>query len=141
MLDKYAFRGKMYLVAAIVNVGITIVLARQFGCVGAAAATGLTLFVVSDILVNFYYSRSVGLDMVHFWKQSLRLIVPIVPLCVIGVFAWQLVTAQLQVGWGVLVAAILIYTALFGAFAYVASANDYERSLVKSAAGRVRGNR
>ena len=140
VLDKYAFRGKMYLVAAIVNVGITIVLARQFGCVGAAAATGLTLFVVSDILVNFYYSRSVGLDMVHFWKQSLRLIAPIVPLCIVGVFAWQLVTAQLQVGWGVLVAAILIYTALFGAFAYVASANGYERSLVKSAAGKVRGN-
>ena len=132
VLDKYAFRGKMYLVAAIVNVGITIVLAREFGCIGAAAATGLTLFVVSDILVNFYYSRSVGLDMLHFWKQVARFALPIVPLCAAGIFAWQAIAASVEVGWGVLLAGIVAYTVVFAAYVFIFSADSYERGLARS---------
>lgn len=132
VLDKYAFRGKMYLVAAIVNVIIAIVLAREYGCIGAAVATGLTLFVVSDVLVNFYYARSVGLDMVHFWKQAARFILPIVPLCAVGVLAWKIISAAIPVGWGALIAGIAAYTVLFAVFACIACADAYERDLFKS---------
>lgn len=131
VLDKYAFRGKMYLVAAIVNVAITIVFARMYGCIGAAAATALTLFVVSDILVNIYYARACKLDMISFWKQVARLVVPIVPLCAVGVFAWSAIAAGLQVGWSALIVGILVYTVVFIGFAWIACANGYERGLVR----------
>ena len=137
VLDKYAFRGKMYLVAAIVNVGITIVLARAYGCTGAAAATGLTLFVVSDVLVNIYYARSVKLDMTHFWRQVIRFALPIVVMCVLGVYAWQAVSSMVDVDWLVLIAGIAVYTLLFAVYAYAFCANAYERDLIRNVLARL----
>ena len=138
VLDKYAFRGKMYLVAAIVNVGITIVLARLYGSIGAAAATGITLVVVSDVLVNVYYARSVHLDMRYFWKRLARLIAPVVPLCAVGLVAWGAFASAVTVGWLELVAGIFVYTLVFALFAYVACTDDYERGLVKGALAKFR---
>ena len=133
VMDRYAFRGKMYLVAAIANVAVTIVLAREFGCIGAAAATGITLFVVSDILVNFYYARACGLDMVYFWRKVARMMAPIIPLCCVGVFAWSGLSSTLEIGWPALLAGIACYTLLFVAFALVACCDSYERDLARGA--------
>ena len=132
VMDKYAFRGKMYLVAAIVNIIITIFLAKQFGCIGAAAATAITLFVVSDVLVNFYYARSCKLDMKQFWTRVARMILPLAPLGLVAAIAWSFISGALSVGWVVLVIGIIIYTAIFCIYAYVLSADSYERDLVKS---------
>lgn len=137
VMDKYGFRGRMYLVAAIVNVGLTVVLAQCYGSVGAAAATGITIFIVSDILVNFYYARAAQLDMGLFWRENLRFLVPIVPLCVAGIFAWGAVGSAVSVGWGVLVAGILAYTVVFGVYAMALCANSYERGLAKNLIGKL----
>ena len=137
VLDKYAFRGKMYLVAALVNVGITIALAKYFGCIGAAAATGLTLIVVSGILVNLYYSRSVGMDMVYFWKQVARVILPIVPLCIVGAFAWSAVSQPTAPNAAMLIAGIMVYSVVFAVFAFFFCADSYEKSLVHSFVAKI----
>ena len=126
----------MYLVAAIVNIVITIFLAKQFGCIGAAAATAITLFVVSDMLVNFYYARSCKLDMKQFWVRAARMIVPLVPLGLVAAIAWSFISGALSVGWVELIIGIVVYTLIFGVYAYILSADSYERDLVKGAFAR-----
>ena len=134
-LDKYYFRARLYLVAAVVNIGITCVLAVQFGCIGAAVATGVTLFITSGIVMNWYYARKIGLDIGLFWRECLKFTIAPVALCAIGAIAWHFLSASVEVGWFVLVVGILVYTAVYAAVV-IATANPYERSLMRNVLSR-----
>lgn len=136
-LDKYYFRARLYLVAAVVNIGITCVLAWKFGCIGAAVATGVTLFITSGIVMNVYYARTIGLDIGLFWRESLKFAVAPAVLCAIGAIAWHAISASVEVGWLVLVVGILAYTAIYSVVA-LATSNPYERSLMRSVLSRIR---
>lgn len=138
VMDKYGFRARMYLVASLLNVVLTCFLAWKFGCVGAAAATGISMIVTSGFIMNVYYSRTIGLDMALFWRENLKFIAPIAVLCVAGGFAWFFVAGALTVGWLELVAGILVYTAAYAAVVLLVASNDYERNLMRSALAKLR---
>lgn len=137
VMDRYAFRGRMYLVAAIINVGLTLVLARLFGNIGAASATALTLFIVSDIIMNFYYAKAIRLDMKLFWKENLRFLLPILPFCGLCFVGWAALSSQMPIGWLALLFGIIVYSLAFVGFAYLFCANEYERGLVKGLLSKV----
>lgn len=127
--DMYGFRGKMYLVAAILNIGLTFVLARAFGGIGAAVSSGIAMFLSSGVILNWYYWKHVDLDIPRFFRSTLRLTAPLAVLCAAGCVVWALVPKP--VGWAILAVGILVYAAAFCAVAWVASCNEYERSFVR----------
>ena len=141
VLDKYYFRARMYFVAAVLNVALTCVLAWQFGCVGAAVATGVSMAVTSGLVMNVYYKRAIGLDIGLFWREALKFALPAAVLCAAGGAAWLAVHAFVEVGWAVLVAGILAYTAVYAAVALGLAANDYERALARKLLARLRRGR
>lgn len=138
VLDKYYFRARMYFVAALVNIAITCVLAWQFGCIGAAAATGVAMFATSGLIMNVYYARTVGLDMKLFWRENMAFIVPMALLCAVGAIGWSFLSATFAIGWAELVAGILVYTALYAVVAVAFAGNDYERDLMRGILGKIR---
>jgi O-antigen/teichoic acid export membrane protein len=137
-MNKHYFRARMYLVAAVANVALTILFAVQYGMIGAAVATGVTMIVTSGIVMNVYYAKGIGLDMGLYWRQTLRFMVPVLPLCAAGVFAWNAIAASVQVGWLVLIAGILGYTAVYAAVVLLLSSNEYERGLIRSLLSKIR---
>lgn len=134
VMDRYGFRAKMYLVAAILNIALTIVLAREFGIVGAAAASGIAILVSSGIVLNWYYQARVGLDMGLWWKSVLREILPLIALCVFGGFAWQPFAGC---GWGGLLVGLLCWAVAFTLISFFVCANDYEKELIKGGVWKV----
>ncbi len=82
--NKHKMRSIIYGVVAIGNIVLSIPLIRDFGPVGAAVGTAISLFVGNVIFMNIYYHTRVGLDMVFFWGQILRLIPGLVPSIVFG---------------------------------------------------------
>lgn len=66
--NKHQFRALAYLVMAGINVALSIPLSRRFGAIGAAGGTALSLLVGNGLVMNWYYHRHLGLNMIGFWK-------------------------------------------------------------------------
>lgn len=81
---QYGFRARVYLLSAFINVVTTVIFASYFGIVGAAISTGLSMFITSGLIMNWYYLKKANLDVVKFWKESYRIIVATVAITVLA---------------------------------------------------------
>ena len=81
-LNRHRFRSLVYVVIAVLNVGLSIPLAYYFGGFGAACATGLGTVLGQIITMNWFYYAKIGLDIPKYWKEVLKITLVIVPVCV-----------------------------------------------------------
>lgn len=86
---QYGFRAKIYLLSALINVVTTVVLALYFGIIGAAISTGLSMFITSGVIMNWYYLKKANLDIVKFWKESFKVITASTVLTVLALLIKQ----------------------------------------------------
>lgn len=138
VMNRYGFRAKMYFFAAVINIGLTIWLARQMGIVGAAVASGIAMVVSSGFVLNWYYQVKVGLDMVDWWRNVLREVVPMIVLCVAAWFVWQPFAGC---GWGGLIIGVCCWAVAFTLVSYFLCANSYERELIRGALRKISGGK
>lgn len=68
-MNQYTFRAKVYLGMGIINLALAVPLGMHWGGIGCAFATGLCMFLGNGLIMNWYYSRVIGLDIENFWKQ------------------------------------------------------------------------
>ena len=127
--DKYYFRGAMYFVLAIFNVVTTIILLQLLGIVGAAISTAVAMFIGNGLIMNWYYSKKLGLNMRQYWSQVLRLLLPLLPVLV--VFAWAYWALPIpHCTWGVFIFAGILYLIAYCFALWKFGFNSYERALV-----------
>ena len=67
--NMHQFRSYTYLFMAILNVVISYFLAKQWGEIGAAFGTTLSLLIANGLIMNIYYHKFIGLDIIKFWKE------------------------------------------------------------------------
>lgn len=72
--NQHKFRSIVYFVIALVNVIISIPLIMFFGEIGAAIGTAIGITVGNIILMNWYYHKYVGIDILYFWKSIASLL-------------------------------------------------------------------
>lgn len=134
--NRHAFRSIAYLVIAVINVISTALIIPVWGGKGAALCSGVAYLLGQGLVMNLYYNRSVGLDITRFWRDILRMsVIPGVMLAA-GLLLGQVVTVS---SWPVFFAGVALYTAIYGLGMYRFAMNDYERSLIRSAAKKTAG--
>lgn len=124
--NMHQFRAWVYFFIAIANVGITIPLAKNYGGIGAAVGTALSLLLGNGIMMNWYYHNKVGLDIKFFWKQiigfSPALSIPIIFGTIISViFDLNNILSFLIFG--------IIYVIIFMISMWKIGMNQYEKDL------------
>lgn len=77
--DMHKFRSVLYILIAVVNMLISIPLCIHFGEIGCALGTCLGLTAGNIVIMNFYYHRRVGLNMIYFWRRIIKLLPVFVP--------------------------------------------------------------
>ena len=132
-LNRHRFRSLVYVVIAVLNVGLSIPLAYYFGGFGAACATGLGTVLGQIITMNWFYYAKIGLDIPKYWKEVLKITLVIVPVCVAayGVSLlpfWSRITAW--GGWLSLLVQIFFYCIVFAVTGWLFIFNKYEKGLV-----------
>lgn len=125
--NKYSFRAVITFIMALFNIGISIFLAKYFGPVGAATGTAFSLIVCNIVILNIYYSRVLGLDVLGFWKEIFKEVIFFVIPIVIILMIMKFVSIG---GWIDLIIFGGIYVVLYCATAYSLIMNKYERGLV-----------
>lgn len=137
VVNKYYFRGMMYLLIAIANVVLTIVLLNVVGLVGAALSTAIAMLIGNGFVMNWYYLKKIGLDIRRFWTEIGRLALIAMP--VIALFAllyWNLPFGR-GTWLGLVLSAFFFLTVLL-ALLWRFGLNEYEKELFSSLFFKVR---
>lgn len=129
VMDKYLFRGVMYLFLSLVNIVMTLVLLKEYGIAGAATATGISMFIGNGIVMNIYYSKVVGLNIRLFWKQVAGLSMPLLIYGAV-VIVFKRVFELSVSSWFELIAYGCVFLAGFCMVLYRYSLNSDERNLI-----------
>lgn len=78
------FRSIVLIIIAVLNVVISIPLAKNYGGVGVALGTGISYLLGNSIIMNIYYHRKVGINIPLFWKNILLMSIPSLFSLIIG---------------------------------------------------------
>ncbi len=132
-MNKFQFKSIITFITAIINVIISIFLAKKLGAIGAAMGTSIALIVCNIIIINIYYHRSMKINMIKFWKniilQSIPFFIPIVIIILImNITSITGIKGFISYGG--------IYTILYGIIAYFLSTNKYEKDLIRTILSR-----
>ena len=126
-VNKHQFRSIIYLAMAVVNTLISIPLASMYGPVGAALGTAISLLFANGLVMNIYYQRAMGLDMLSFWKSIAALSRGFIAPIVFGV--WMMRAVQFH---GLLDFAlwVVFYTAVYALSFWLFGMDRDEKQLV-----------
>lgn len=108
--NKYDFRAKVYFVMGLFNLCLAIPLAIQFGGIGCAFATGLSMFLGNGVVMNWYYAKVTKLDIARFWREIGSITIWVVLLTFIGYGANEVLASPSKL---IFFAKILAYTVVY----------------------------
>ena len=89
--------------------------------------TGVALVIGQGFVMNWYYHKKTGLDMVRFWKQMGNVYVVPVTMCAVTLLLSRVIDFYRI---PVLLAGIVIYTVVYCALNWRFTMNGYEKDLV-----------
>jgi O-antigen/teichoic acid export membrane protein len=125
--NMHQFRSWLYLIIAIVNVGITIPLAKMYGGIGAAFGTAIAIIIGNGFVMNWYYHVKVGIDIKYFWKRILSFLPALIPPVLTGIIfnsLFDLNNIIYFLGLGI------IYLLIFCISMWFSGMNQYEKNLI-----------
>ena len=127
--NRHHYRSYIYGAMAILNLIISVYLAKRIGALGAAIGTGIACILSTIIIMNVIYQKKINIDVAVYWKniggQTLGMIIPFTVGFVIMKFA--VISDVFS-----LVLWITIYSVIYVVFAWFFSTNQSERELLLS---------
>ena len=125
--NMHRFRSILLACISVANIAISIPLAKAYGGIGAAIGTALSLLIGNGFIINIYYYKKVGIDVIKFWKEIVKMTIPfIIPLLIIIIFMKFI---ELN-GIIALIVYASLYTIMYCIVAYFLSMNNYEKDIV-----------
>ena len=133
--NMHQFRSKVYICMAAGNVAVSIPLGMRFGPVGCAAGTAISLLLGNGLVMNLYYHKRIGLDMIRFWRSILSLVPSMLPAIALGAAAVLLHPFR---GYSGVLLFALPYTAVYCACLWRFGMHADERELLAGFARKLR---
>ena len=127
--NKHKFRSILYLIIAILNVVLSISLVKLYSGIGAAIGTSIALFLGNILIMNIYYYKVINLDIPGYWKNFIKLFIPVVLYAVVGYYVLGYIDIN---RWIKLFGCIAIYTVGFMAIVYIFFMNSEEKNYIHS---------
>lgn len=124
--NKLKFRSILYLAISVGSLGISVPLAKLYGGIGCAIGTALALVIGQIIIMNIYYHKKVGLNMIKFWKEIGHMSIIPVLFCIASCVLFQYIHLDSLI---LFVVAILLFSVLYICFFWFKGMNQYERDL------------
>lgn len=125
--NRHQFRSVLYFILAILNAVSTYLLIPIMGIVGAALCTCVVFVIGQGIIMNWFYYKKIGLDILGFWLNILKMtVVPVVMVIICKIINLFGISANSL--WSLLVL-IIIFTLLFCILTWFFTMNRYEKDL------------
>ena len=125
--NLYKYRTIIFFGIAILNICISIPLAKMYQGIGAAIGTAFSLILGQGFILNIYYHKKVGLNMIEFWKNILFMTIPVLVTFLIGVVLNRMIMNNSFI-W--LFLKIAIYTIIYSILMWFIAMNKYEKEMI-----------
>ena len=133
--NEMKFRSVVYVVIAVLSLGLSVYGAKRYGGTGCAAATSLALTAGQIVVMNIYYKRRQRLDIGRFWREIGKMSVVPAVLCAGGLYVSGRV--DLARPW-CFVLGVAVFTLVYVPACWRYSMNASERALVSVPLSRLR---
>ena len=128
-MNKFKFKAMSTFIMALINIVLSIFLAKAYGAIGAAFGTTLSIIVCNVIVMNIYYKCVIKLDVWKFWKEILVMFIKfVIP---IGLTVGLIYLTNMH-GWFAVLLYGGFYVIMYSVVAYLFVINKYERNLINS---------
>jgi len=117
---------------------MTIPLAKLYGGIGCAVATSAALFIGNVIIINIYYHKKLGIDIIAFIKEILSMTLPVLIASGIGVIVNHYIGTTSLI---ILASKIFVYILIFSIFMWFMGFNNYEKNIFIGMVNKIKGNR
>lgn len=126
-MNKHVFRSITYLVFATINIMFTVVGTKYIGLIGASSGYVISIICANGILMNWYYQKKMGLDIILYWKKTLGILIPFLVSTGVVLVLEVFIPINSLVGF---VSYGLIYVLIFGTTYLMFVANKYEKEII-----------
>ncbi|MGL4905124.1 MAG: lipopolysaccharide biosynthesis protein [Cetobacterium sp.] len=126
--NMHQFRSMVYFIIAIMNLVMSVLFVKEYGVIGCAIATGISFVLGQIIIMNIYYKVRIGLDMIKFWKNIIKMSIPLLISMVLGTL---LNIYLVKISYFNLFLKASIYTVVYTILLIIIGLNSYEKSLIK----------
>lgn len=128
-MNKHIFRSITYVIFAVVNILITILGSIRFGLIGASMGFVVSVLCANGLLMNWYYSKKMHLEIKRYWRKTLNVTLPFV---ITTIPLWILQEKIVINNLGKFILFGVIYCFVYIVLYLVLSINDYEKNLLFS---------
>ena len=127
--NMHKFRSVLLFCIALVNIIISIPLAKTYQGIGSAIGTSLAVIVGNIIIMNFYYYYKVKINVLKFWKTIASMVIKFALPLIVSFLISKFIHLS---GFGYVFVVAIIYTILYVLTSYFLVMNDYEKYIVNS---------
>ena len=127
--NMYKFRSMVLFFIAIANIAISIPLAKNYQGIGSAIGTSLALIIGNVIIMNIYYYKKVGIDVIKFWKQIIKMTIPFIIPILITIVLMQFIELH---GYTHIIVYGGFYVFIYFLICYFAAMNQYEKTIINT---------
>lgn len=126
--NMHRFRSLVLIIIAILNVIISIPLAKVYSGIGTAIGTCLSLIIGNIIIINFYYYYKVKINIKKYWKNMLQITIKEFPIFIL-ILAFASFTKFTIIY--KLIIWIPIYIIIYIIYTYLFVMNEEEKERIK----------
>lgn len=126
--NKHKFRTLLLLLFAVINVIVSIPMAKYYGGIGCAIMTGLSFVAGQIIILNWYYYRKIGINIPLFWKNILKMSIPVIVISILIGYASHSSCDT----WLRLLSWISLYVIIYFLTIWFTSINTFEKNLISN---------
>lgn len=134
-MNRYDFRAKIYFFTGVLNLVLAIPLGMKYGGIGCAVATGFSMLMGNGVVMNYFYKKYIGLDILRFWEQIGRISLSVGLCLVVGYGVDHMIPGS---GKLVFLLKILGYTVLYGVMVYFTAMSSEEKEKVRGIGRRLK---
>jgi len=129
-MNLHKARAILSMVISIAKIVLTVIFTASFGLIGCAIAFFLG-WLIKQVVFNYYYWKRVGINILAFWKQMFRLLLPLT-ITVLVLYAVSLGMQQIIPADSYLSLFIyaLCYISLYGVMLWFLALNHEEKSML-----------
>ena len=132
--NNVQFRALLYIVIAILSLGLQLLVVKKYGGIGCAAAICIAIVIGHIIVMNIYYYKKQAIDIPKFWKEIAKMSVTPLILGSGAYFLMSLINVHTILTLGL---SIILFSLIYLPVFWFIGMNDSERELMNKPLGRV----
>lgn len=132
--NLYKYMVLIFLGIAVINICISIPLTKMWSGIGTAIGTAISLIIGQIIILNIYYQKKVGINIIEFWKNILKMSIPVVFVVIFGIILNMLIVSNNII---ILVFKIILYSIVYGIMMWLFGMNGYEKDLIRKPLNKI----